>query len=194
LHIDIDSFYHGIYLVREWGAMAMKRIEFRQPERWKQVLRREIRRNDDARYDHRLHAVLLALDDCSPYEVARLLGDAPRSIYNWIEQFRREGLDGLRDGARPGRNRRLTDPQLRKLAKDVLQSPTQWNYGQPIWDGPLLSYHVKETFGISLGVRQCQRLFGRLGMRLLRPRTMPQGADPQAQARFRKTDGLVERF
>lgn len=164
----------------------MKRIEFRKPERLKQVLRREIRRNDDARYDHRLHAVLLTLDDCSPYEVARLLGDAPRSVYNWIAQFRRDGLEGLRDEQRPGRNRRLTDKQLQTLGKDLLRPPTEWDYGQPIWDGPLLSYHVKESFGVSLGVRQCQRLFGRLGMRLLRPRTIPQGADPQAQARFKK--------
>ena len=40
------------------------------------------------------HAVLLAIDGRSPYQVAELLGDAPRSVYNWIALFRDEGCRG----------------------------------------------------------------------------------------------------
>jgi transposase len=85
--------------------MAMKRIEFRNRNEVKEILRKEIRRNDDARYDHRLHAVLLAVDGRSAYDVAELLGDAPRSVYNWIASFRQDGLNGLREEERPGRPR-----------------------------------------------------------------------------------------
>lgn len=164
----------------------MRRIEFRDPGRMKEILRSEIRRSDEARYDHRLHAVLLAVDGQSPYEVAELLGDAPRSVYNWIGQFQHEGLDGLREEIRSGRPRRLTEKQTKELAKDLVRSPEDFGYGQPIWDGPLLSHHVEKRFGISLGVRQCQRAFHDLGMRLLRPRTYPKGADPDKQADFKK--------
>jgi transposase len=165
---------------------TMKRIEFGNPERMKEILRREIRRSDEARYDHRLHAVLLAIDGRSPYEVAELLGDAPRSVYYWINLFREAGLNGLREEKRPGRPMRLTDKQGKALAKDLVRSPEDFGHGQPIWDGALLSHHLQKNFGISLGVRQCQRMFHHLGMRLLRPRTSPKGADPDAQATFKK--------
>jgi transposase len=173
--------------------MAMKRIEFPDSSEVKEILRKEIRRNDDARYDHRLHAVLLAVDGQSPYEVAELLGDSPRSIYNWITRFRQEGLEGLREEERPGRPSRLTDRQTKALAQDLVRSPADFGYGQPIWDGALLSYHVEKRFGVSLGVRQCQRVFHNLGMRLLRPRTFPKGADLEKQAEFKKTDCIAER-
>ena len=85
----------------------MRRIEFKKPERTKEILRKEIRRSDEARYDHRLHAVLLAVDGRSPYDIAELLGDAPRSVYNWIKLFREDGLQGLREEMRSGRPMRL---------------------------------------------------------------------------------------
>jgi transposase len=172
--------------MRQLEAMAMRRIEFRNSSEAKEILRREIRRNDDARYDHRLHAVLLAVAGLSPYEIAELLGDAPRSVYNWIASFQQEGLIGLREGERPGRPRRLTEKHIQVLAKDLVRSPADFGYGQPIWDGAILRCHVAKKFGVSLGVRQCQRVFHTLGMRLLRPRTFPKGADPEKQADFKK--------
>jgi len=164
----------------------MKRIEFQNAARLKEKLRKEIRRSDDARYDHRLHAMLLAVDGRSPYEVAELLGDAPRSVYNWIMRFREDGLEGLREEQRPGRPRRLREKQMKALAQDLIKSPGELGYSQPIWDGVSLRNHVEKTFGISLGVRQCQRVFHDLGMRLLRPRTFPKGADAEKQAHFKK--------
>lgn len=164
----------------------MKRIEFVNPDRLKDLLRKEIRRSDEAKYDHRLHAVLMAVDGRSPYQIADLLGDAPRSVYNWINLFREDGLEALREGRRPGRPTRLTEKQNKALAKDLIRPPEEFGYGQPIWDGALLSHHLEKSFGVSLGVRQCQRMFHHLGMRLLRPRTSPEGADPDAQAAFKK--------
>ena len=164
----------------------MRRIEFKKPERVKEILRKEIRRSDEARYDHRLHAVLLAVDGRSPYDIAELLGDAPRSVYNWINLFREDGLAGLREETRSGRPTRLTEKQSKALARDLVRSPEEFGYGQPIWDGTLLSHHLEKSFGVSLGVRQCQRVFHHIGMRLLRPRTSPKGADPDAQVVFKK--------
>ena len=168
-------------------AMDMRRrIEFKKPDRLKEMLRREIRRSDDARYDHRLHAVLLAVDGRSPYDIAVLLGDAPRSVYYWINLFQAAGLVGLREEMRSGRPMRLPEKQIKVLAKDMVRPPEEFGYHQAIWDGTLLSHHLEKKYNVTLGVRQCQRIFHRLGMRLLRPRTSPQGADLDAQAAFKK--------
>jgi len=55
-----------------------------------------------------------------------------------------------------------------------------------LWDGKLLSHHIRQQYGIELGVRQCQRLFRQLGFRLRKPRPLIAKADPQEQAAFKK--------
>ena len=42
-----------------------------------------------------------------------------------------------------------------------------------VWDGPALSDYIQKTYGINLGVRQCQRLFHELGFSQIRPQTFP---------------------
>jgi CDP-diglyceride synthetase len=43
-------------------------------------LQEAIQRSEESRYDHRLHGVLLVVQGMTCPDVARLLGDAPRSV------------------------------------------------------------------------------------------------------------------
>jgi len=61
-------------------------------------LQDEIRRSEESRYDHRLHGLLLVAQGMTCPEVARLLGDAPRSVEYWVGRFERDGLAGLLEG------------------------------------------------------------------------------------------------
>jgi transposase len=78
-------------------------------------LQQEIQRSEESRYDHRLHGVLLVAQGMTCPEVARLLGDAPRSVENWVHRFNEEGLAGLMEGERPGRPSRLDEKQMREI-------------------------------------------------------------------------------
>src|SRR3984957_3964482 len=86
-------------------------------------LQQEIRRSEESRYDHRLHGVLLVAQGMTCPEVARLLGDAPRSVEYWVRGFEEKGLAGLREGERSGRPRRLDDKQLRAINAVLRQTP-----------------------------------------------------------------------
>ncbi len=55
-------------------------------------LQQEIQRSDESRYDHRLHGVLLVAQGLTCPDVARLLGDAPRSVEYWVHRYDQEGL------------------------------------------------------------------------------------------------------
>ena len=70
----------------------MKALVIRDAEDVVFALQDEIRRNDEARYAHRLHALLLVAQGMSCRQVAQLLGDAPRTIANWVNRFENEGL------------------------------------------------------------------------------------------------------
>jgi transposase len=150
------------------------------------VLQDEIRRSYEARYDHRLHAILLIAQGLSCREVAHLLGDAPRTVAYWARRFEDEGLSGLVDTERPGRPRRLSPNQIEIVKTALHKSPHDYGIIASLWDGKTLSSFIKQQFKLKLGVRQCQRLFRQLGFRFRKPRPMIAHADAEQQGVFKK--------
>src|ERR1035441_5192179 len=64
---------------------------------------------------------------------------------------------------------------------------------QKLWDGPLLSAYLEKELGVTLRVRQYQRLFRQLGFRLRKPRPLIAQADPLLQAAHKKTSSTLPR-
>lgn len=157
------------------------------------ALQAEIRRSRQARYDHRLHGVLLVAQDMSCPEVAARLGDAPRTVEYWVRRFLADGLAGLSEGERPGRPARLTATQVAAIGRALRDTPAAAGLSGQLWDGKTLAAFVVQEFGVPLGVRQCQRLFRQLGFRLRKPRPALAHADPERQAAHKKTPGLDAR-
>ncbi len=128
-------------------------------------LQDEIRRSEESRYDHRLHGLLLVAQGMTCPEVARLLGDAPRSVEYWVGRFERDGLAGLLEGERPGRPRRLAEKQMEAVdrilefasasACFVNSASGCVNHG-PRWPRriPQCRKHIKKTPRLDAG---CQR-------------------------------------
>ncbi len=149
-------------------------------------LQEEIRRSQDSRYDHRLHGVLLVAQGMTCPDAAGLLGDAPRSVENWVRRFEAEGLAGLQEGERPGRPPRLSARQLAEVDAILRKPPREAGMSGNLWDGKTLAAWIKRQHGIRLGVRQCQRLFRQFGFRLRKPRPMVAPADPERQKAHKK--------
>jgi transposase len=149
-------------------------------------LQDEIRRNAESRYNHRLHGLLLVAQGMSGLEVARLLGDAPRTVQYWVRRFEQDGLAGLLEGERPGRPRRLTERQLQQVNAALRRSPEECGLSGNLWDGKTLSAWIERRFGVRLGVRQCQYLFRQLGFRMRKPRPLISQADPERQRQHKK--------
>lgn len=151
------------------------------------VLQDEIRRSRESRYDHRLHGVLLVAQGMSCPEVGRLLGDSPRAVEYWVSRFEKEGLAGIVEGDRSGRPGRLSVQQVEEIGAALRQTPATLGLRGNLWDGAILAAFIDSQFGVSLGVRQCQRLFRQLGFRLRKPRPRIAHADPERQEAHKKT-------
>lgn len=151
------------------------------------VLQDEIRRNDQARYDHRLHGVLLVAQGMSCRQAAHLLGDAPRTIENWVNGFEQDGLRALSDAPGRGRKARLTEDQLTEVGQWLRSKPQTRGMEGNLWDGPKLSACLKKHFHIDLAKRQCQRLFRQLNFRYRLPRPEVAKSDPEKQRAHKKT-------
>lgn len=149
-------------------------------------LQQEIQRSEESRYDHRLHGVLLVAQGMTCPEVARLLGDAPRSVENWVHRFDQRGLAGLTEGERSGRPARLDEKQVKEINRVLRAKPSDAGMRVNLWDGKTLSAWIHKTYGVQLGVRQCQRLFRQLEFRLRKPRPVLARADPARQKTHKK--------
>ena len=165
----------------------MKKLDIENPETALLAIQEEIRRSDEAKYDHRLHGLLLVANGQSCRQAAGLLGENPRTVQRWVRTYERDGFGGLRDGARSGRPPLLDEAQRLALESDLRDRPASFGLVGHLWDGPLLREHLRRSYGVRMGVRQCQRLFRQMGFRLRKPRPQVAGAaDPERSDAFKK--------
>ena len=153
----------------------MQILELKLPEELKAKIQKYFRKNEEARFVHRLHGILMKIDNkenaCET--IAKLFGQSSRTISNWINKVNESGdIEVLRDKLKPGRSSKLNNEQLFKI-KEVLQKPPELSdVSANIWDGKSLSFYIEKEFKVQLGVRQCQRLFRKLGFSLKKARSV----------------------
>lgn len=168
----------------------MRKLEIADAEIMQLAIRQEIGRREESRYDHRLHGVLRVSSGYSCSEVGQLFGQAATTVQRWVGRFERGGFDGLREGERSGRPRALDESQWRRLEADLRKTPRDCGGAASLWDGPVLSEHLRQHYGIKLGTRQCQRLFRQMGFRLRKPRPQVAQSDPVRVAAVKKTSPI----
>ena len=166
----------------------MKRLHINNEDVIRIAILQEIRRNEESRYDHRLHGLLLVSGGMTCYDVAKQFDQDATTIQRWVNRFEKDGFAGLQDRERSGRTSSLTPKQLISLNADLRASPRTFGYSNTLWDGKLLAHHLAKQYQAVLGVRQCQRIFHSLGFRRRKPRPVIAHADPMAQAAFKKTE------
>lgn len=165
----------------------MRKLEIGDADIMRIAIQQEIARSEESRYDHRLHGLLLITGGQSCGQVADLFGEDRRTVQRWVKTFEAHGLDGLREGERSGRPRSLDARRWAALGKDLRRSPREFGHEAGLWDGKLLSQHLRLRYGVKLGVRQCQRLFRDMGFRFRKPRPQVARSDPAKVTAFKKT-------
>jgi len=165
----------------------MRKLEIQDAVVMQLAIREEINRSEEARYDHRLHGLLLVSSGRSCNEVGTLFGEAATTVQRWVRRFEESGFAGLREGERTGRPRSLDERSWRRIETDLRKSPEAFGLQANLWDGPVLSEHLQRNYGITLGVRQCQRMFRQMGFRLRKPRPQVAQSDTLAVSAAKKT-------
>jgi transposase len=164
----------------------MKKLVIKDADIMRIAIQQEIEISDNARYNHRLHGILMICNGYSCTDVAKLFGQNRRTIQEWVNRFQNHGFSGLEDRERSGRPPRLTDAMCTKLGTALRKSPRDFGYTQNLWDGKLLSHHILAQYNVHLSVRQCQKLFTKLGFRRRKPRPMIAHGDPIVQRAYKK--------
>ena len=92
-------------------------------------------------------------------EVARLLGDAPRSVENWVHSFEQHGLAWPTEGERSGRPSRLDEKQVKEINR-CRAKPSDAGMRVNLWDGKTLSASMTKPMGSNWVCANASDCFG----------------------------------
>jgi len=101
----------------------MRRLNVINAETMAIIIQSEIMANDESRYIHRLHGVLLVSKGYSCLEAANILGHTVKTIENWVNRFNVDSFHGLRDEKRTGRPSSLSNQQLEEIKQILRKNP-----------------------------------------------------------------------
>ena len=168
----------------------MQRLVIKDKAGIKKKIQKYFESNEESRFIHRLHGVLLFLEkeDESCDSIGALFGNSPRTVSNWIKIVNSTGdIERLRSRKQPGRPPRLTDAQREELKAVIQESPEKHGMLVNLWDGKSLSAYIEMQYGIIMKTRTCQRLFHQLGFSLRRVRPVVARTNEEKKIESKKT-------
>ena len=149
-------------------------------------LRALARRETRPRVAPRLCAIAHVLDGVSRAEAARLCGMDRQALRDAGVRFNVEGLGGLVDRPRPGREPRLSEGEQAALAGLILRGPRPEQSGLSSWTLADLCQQVEANWGKRFHPASMSRVVRRLGFSRQKARQIHPQSNPQAQAAFAK--------
>lgn len=153
-------------------------------------------RDDDGRkLDHhtleviRRRAVAAVLRGEHPGDVAAAIGMTRGTVYSWVALHRAGGDAALLAKPVPGRPRKLTAAQMRRVATLVAGTdPRQLHFDFALWTRDMVGALISREFGIELSASSVGRLLRRLGLSPQRPLWRAWQADPDAVQAWKDTE------
>ena len=142
--------------------------------------------SDESRFHFRVFAVNMVLSGCSAAQIGAMAGVSKVAVNGWVKTADEHGFEALRPKPHKGAPAKLSDKQLKEI-DEILQSDPK-EYGYKNWDGPSLAAYINDKYKIVLSVRQCQRLFHKLGFSHIRSQPYPSKGyeDTEERNEFKK--------
>lgn len=140
----------------------------------------------NVRQKRRYDVIRLSLQGYSNNEISKILDISLRQVYNLINLYKENGIEGFKLKYSPGRKTKLTAEQEKELY-DVITKKLPKDVGfEPFcnWTAPLACRYVKTVFNVEFSERGMRDVFYRLNLSYTRPTYVLAKADAQKQAEF----------
>jgi transposase len=112
--------------------------------------------------------------------VARIFRIPQRTIFDWLSLYRSGGWDGLKEGRRCGRPRKVSADDMKGICHAVtLGNPQQFKFDFCLWTLNTLRALIGRDLGIELSKSSVSRLLGHLGLSPQRPVYKSYRQDPR---------------
>ncbi len=114
-------------------------------------------------------------------QVAALFGVNEDSVSRWVRRFNERGIDGLTEGQRSGRPRKIREEPAQEYRELVLH-PERAN--ETHWTGRKFHGYLTEFCELEAGSSTLMRWLVDEGFRLKVPRPWPEGQDEEKRKAF----------
>ncbi len=138
--------------------------------------------------DRRRRALKLLDEDLSLNEVARRVHCAASSVMRWRNDWRRRGADALRVGFSPGRPRKLTRSQERRLLRILLKGAIANGYRTELWTTKRVAEVIRRTFHVPCHFNTAGLHLHRFGWTHQKPEPRALERDEKAIERWKRED------
>ena len=138
--------------------------------------------------DRRRRALRLLGAKFSLNEVARRIGCAASSVMRWRNAWRRRGTDSLQVRFSPGRPRRLTRRQERRLVRILLQGAVANGYRTELWTTKRVAEVIQRSFHVPCHFNTAGQLLHRLGWTHQKPEGRALERNEKAIERWKRKD------
>jgi transposase len=169
------------------GEVSMPTIEITRKDLSVLQLRAEAARTADAKQARRILAIAMGLDGHSRRLAAQAGGMDRQTLRDWVIRYNADGLAGLADRPRPGRQPRLAEAQRREVAKWVEDGPDLKTDGVVRWRCADLRDRIAAKFDVHLHERSVGKLLKKLNFSSMSVRPVHPQSDLEAQQAFKKT-------
>jgi transposase len=136
--------------------------------------------------DRRKRALKLLGEKLSLNEVARRIRCAASSVMRWRNEWRRRGDKALQVRFSPGRPRRLTKRQERRLVRILLKGAMASGYRTELWTTNRVAEVIRKTFHMPCHFNTAGQLLHRLGWTHQKPERRALERDEQAIERWKR--------
>jgi transposase len=150
-------------------------------------LRAEAARTAGAKQARRILAIAMVLDGHSRRLAAQAGGMERQTLRDWVHRYNADGLTGLADRPRPGRQPRLTEAQRCEVAEWVESGPDLKTDGVVRWRCADLRDRIAAKFHVHLHERSVGKLLKKLNFSSMSGRPLHPQSDLDAQQAFKKT-------
>lgn len=130
--------------------------------------------------EERIQAVRRLENGENADEVAEMMEVGRRTLFDWLEKYRRKGEEGLSTKPTPGRPASLTDRQMDELTAIIEEiDPRQLGFSLALWTRGMVGDLIWERFKVKLTDVSVGRILHKLGMSPQRPLYRAYQQDPE---------------
>jgi transposase len=132
-----------------------------------------MRRTRDKEEYRRAYAVKQKIEGVPYRNIAKDIGVNYRNVYDWIDNYRKHGLNGIRNKRKNGGRRAvLTTAKNKETIKDIVlnQSPTAFGYLKNTWSIRLLTTYLTSLLRMNVSRMQTWRIVHDLGIVYKQPK------------------------
>jgi len=154
-----------------------------QPEQIKALFRK------DERYTIgiRLYAIYQVSLGQPSRKLEDLYNTSFKQITNWVHQFEKEGIDGLKDKEGRGRKSKLNTSEMARIKGLLLkESPDSHGFNTATWTGPILIEWIKKQYGFEYKKAQIYNIIKSLGFSYQKGKGIFPEADKEKQEIFKE--------